>query len=159
MSSATGPDLGTATEKIEELMDDACIVTFDAEGARDDVLNRVTAVLEPPAGDASVIYNKDTQGEDGRSLADADDLGGKCKIKPASQSSIAQLVTEGGAQQIAEFYDVGLPIDSPLLPNGADLVIVSSRRDPENVGNLYRVRRPSFGTFTVQRKYLVELRP
>jgi hypothetical protein len=159
VSSATGPNLSTAVAKIEALMDDACIVTYDAEGERDDTLNRTTGAVAHPGSDSSTIYNKDTVGTAGRSLADTDETGGKCKVSPASQSDIASLVTEGGDQQTTQFYKASLPVDSPVLPEGAVLTIVSSRRDPELVDKVFRVREPRFSTFTVSRKYLVELRP
>ena len=159
MSSSKGPNLNRARAKIENLMDDACVATLDTEGERDDVLDLDTGQVGKPASDDHVRYDASSTGEGGRSLADQDGTGGKCKIKPASQSSVASLLAEGGQQITTEIYVVAVPLDAPSLPNGTDVHCVSSRRDPLLPGQHFKVRRPEFGTFVTQRKYLAELRP
>lgn len=150
----------TAREAVEALMDDACIVTFDVEGTGDDVTDPDTGVVGKPGGDSSNIYDHTTLGHLGRSLADADGTGGKCKVKIASETDIARLALEGGAQTPQAFYVLGLPWDAPEIPTGAVALMASARRDPLLVDKVLRIRaEASVGTFAVSRKYLCEVRP
>lgn len=139
-------------------MDDACIVRYDPEGAQDETLD-ADGYLNPPNPDDLTLYNASTQGLDGRSLADQDATGGKCKVKMATQSEIARYAQDGGVIENKQFYTLGVPWDAPEFPINAVAQIVSSRRDPLMVGQELHTRAAaSIGTFNVSRKYLCEVR-
>ncbi len=158
MASKTGPDLDGARAAVEALMDDAAIIRYDPQGRNDDQWDHTTGRRIRPNPDSSEVYNASSVGFGGRSLADTDHLGGKCKVQVAAASSIPREAREGGAQTPTEYYNVGLPWDAPIPRKGAEIEIVSSRRDPDLVGQRLVVRSNHYGTFLVSRKILAELR-
>ena len=161
MASTTGPDIDTGRTAVENLMDDACIISADIEGVGDDVLDEDTGWMEPPVPgpDSPTQYNQASTGINGRSLADAEATGGKCKVKPASDTEIARYVGEGGVNQAQVWYVLGLPWDAPIMPLNSVATITSSRRDPALVSTELVLRAPhNVGTLLVSRKYLCEVR-
>jgi hypothetical protein len=136
-------------------MDDACVVTFDSRTGR--VLDENTGSMVDPAGPAT-LYSAATTGTGGRSLADTDGLGGKCKVSRMGQSEQARIEESGGAQLEFEPYKFSAPWDAPVFPSGAVVDIVSARRDPALPDLEFRVERAYFGTFLVARNYLVAVR-
>lgn len=160
MASDNGPDLDSARDAIEALMDDACIVRYDPQGRHDDIWDHETGRRIRPNPDDSIIYDASSVGDSGRSLADDDATGGKCKLKLASNESVPRSLIEGGGQQPQSFYHFSVPWDAPILSNGATIEMVSSRRDPELDGDrqLTIKGQPKYGTMLVSRKYLAELR-
>jgi hypothetical protein len=152
MASTTGPDLTTAQESVERLQDDACIITRTSAAA---VLNQVTGKMEypPPA----TIYNAASTGEGGRSLADSDGTGGRCSINYPSNTQPSYR-EEGGRQILRSVLEAKLPIDAPLIREGDILTVVSSRRDPQLVNQVFRVSDVIEKSMAVSRRLVLEKR-
>jgi hypothetical protein len=153
VASATGPDLANARMAVENLMDDACVITASADG-RDGALwdhdtgERITGLEDP----AATVYDASSTGDGERSLADADHLGGKCKIRALSTDAQPKDTSQGGAQFSVDSYMLGLPWDAPAVPRGATVTITSSRRDPQEVGQTFTAQDSFVGTMLVGRK-------
>lgn len=159
MASATGPDLDGARVAVENLMDDACVVTLDPEGMQDDTLDETTGYLIETPPDAMTLYSQATVGFGNRPLADTEYTGGKCKVKPASQTEVARYVDEGGVTEHQAWYILGLPWDAPILPLNSVASITTSRRDPALVTKPLIVRAAhNVGTMLVVRRYMCEVR-
>lgn len=135
-------------------MDDACVIT--RPGAGPPVLNEITGVLVPPA--PTTIYDATTLGEDGRSLADAENIGGMCMVSPPSSLSDRALITEGSVEARVDTYSGKIPVDAPVIREGDNLTVLSSRRDPQLVDQTYRVERVYEGTFAISRRMRLEAR-
>jgi hypothetical protein len=56
VSTTTGPDLTTARQAVENLMDDTCTIYRDVEGTADDGLDPETGELLLPDPDADLVY-------------------------------------------------------------------------------------------------------
>lgn len=138
MATANGPDLTTAVNAVERLMDDTCEIRFDAEGTTDDVLDEETGKLVRRAGDATLLYS------------------GKCKIAPWGQDQ-PRVRTTDDLEQRPRWYRLGLPIDETAPPRGAVVTMTSTRRDPWLVGKELVVKENIGSTFAVSRKVMVEL--
>ncbi len=151
MATETGPDLSTAVEAIEALMDDTCVIDRDPDAELDNVLDTVTGALTRPEGHPFRVYDETTTGEGGRPL------GAKCKVtKSNTQMKYSQ--EAGRAVRTAAFMGA-IPVDSPMPWEGDILTVTSSRRDSELVGLTFRVGEVVVSTFAVQRKFELELRP
>jgi len=150
MASTTGPDLTSAKEAVERLQDDSCIIT---RGDGTPVWNQTTGKTE--YGGASIIYSAASLGEDGRSLADQAGTGGRCSISYPSNAQ-ASYRTEGGRQVLDEVPEAKIPVDGPLVREGDILTVVSSRRDPQLVGQAFRVSRVVEKTFAISRRIVLE---
>lgn len=137
MATETGPDLSVAVSAIEALMDDTCVITVDS-GVDDDVLNEASGELVE-VGAPEPLYS------------------GRCKVAPAGQDRDRQVI-EGGRKIAVREYRGSIPLDAPVPPRGAILVITSSRRDPELVAKEFEVKDVIMSTFAVQRKLSLELR-
>lgn len=156
MASTTGPDLTTAVIKVEELMDDSCVIYATSDAG--EVFNSSTGEVEVDLGD--VIYDASSVSTvDGESLADDEATGGRCKVSPSIQDlTPSQTGEQTGTLELFRFYKFAVPIDAPLIPIGATVVVQSSRRDPRLVGAQLRVRELIRSTFAVQQKMLIEMR-
>jgi hypothetical protein len=150
VSTATGPDLSTAREAVEALMDDTCEISWDAQGVGDDVLDEETGDLLAPDPDSGLVYDATTLGDGGR------ELGGRCKV--ASIGRDPRTTTEGGVAVLTGLYNGSIPWDAPVPPVGATFKITSSRRDPDLVGQEFIVKDVAFGTFLISRKMTLEIR-
>lgn len=136
-------------------MDDACVATFNSRS--DDVLDESTGKVIP--GSPVTLYDETTTGAGGRSLADDDGTGGKCKVTKASNTAdSAGFTEEGGETTGLDLYRFSTPWDAPVLPIGAVVKITSSRRDPDLVGQEIEIKRPIFSTFLINRRYMAALR-
>lgn len=124
-------------------MDDECIVTEDENGLADAILDQETGELTQAPENS--VYE------------------GVCKVKsPRGLSNRPQ--EQGGQIYTQGEYELGLPI-TYLEANpesepreGMWVLITSSRRDPGLVGKKFRMLKPVYGTFTVQRKVPLEYR-
>lgn len=126
-------------------MDDACTIDVDPEGATDNSLEQATGRLIPLAGDRTALYS------------------GPCKVKSEGLISGTHGTAEGGGTINPRIYTGSIPIDvdgvpTPEIPVGAVLTVTSSRRDQQLVGKQFRVTESRLGTFSVQRKLVLEYR-
>lgn len=128
------PNLDGAREAINRLLGDRCVIRFDADGRRDDVLNEDTGIMEPPAGDAPTIW------------------AGPCKVRVDN----SDVVDEVGKRLDFSRYTVTLPWDAPVIPIGAEVEIIDSARDRQLVGMRASVRGVERKTFLVSRRLQVE---
>lgn len=151
MASTTGPDLATGRQAVENLMDDACVITRAAPGSTA-ALDVLTGHVDRDPG--TTVYSAATTGEGGRPLADADGLGGMCKIKQQG-SRVPTWRTEGGQLILNETREVGIPVDAPLVLAGDHITFTSARRDPQLVDTGYRVEAVIQKTFAIQRTLIV----
>lgn len=151
MASTTGPDLSAAKEAVERLQDDSCIVTRVSTA----VFNETTGKLEYPA--PATIYSAASLGEGGRSLADSGGTGGRCSVNYPS-SARAQYRTEGGRQILDSTPEARLPVDAPLVREGDIFTVVSSRRDPQLVNQVFRVSDVIEKSMAVSRRIVLEKR-
>lgn len=134
----SGP-LAFATGIVEDLMVDTCRFTVDPAGVRDDVLDPVTLTLTPAGG--VVEYE------------------GPCKLSaraPAGQTTQTR-VDEGGHDEWAGRFRLGLPLTAPVPPPAAVVEIVTSR-DPWLVGQSLTVIGAVGGTYKLSRWVEVEVR-
>jgi hypothetical protein len=153
MVSTTGPDLSFAKEAVERLQDDSCTITRDPAG--DDVFNPDTGNVESPPG--FNVYNAASLGEGGRSLADAGGTGGRCSVSYKTANQVAYR-DEGGRQIMNSTPEARIPIDAPVVREGDFLTVVSSRRDPQLVGQTFRVADVIEATMAVSRRLMLEKR-
>lgn len=138
MATETGPDLESAREAIEALMDDTCTIHRDSEGELDDDLDLITGVLARPVGQPVLVYD------------------GRCKV---SKSAVQMKYSEEAGRAVpVRAYTGGIPVDSPLPAEGDILTVTSSRRDPYLVDQGFRVTEVVTSTWAVQRKFGLELR-
>ena len=145
MATETGPDLDTAREAVENLMDDTCTVRRSGVGKGQ--LNRLTGVIDAPQ--ATAVYGPGTLGFGDR------ELGAKCKAKPMNEAQ-PQDDERGQRYRGKRFYLVGVPWDAPAFAEGDEVVLTSSRRDPQIVGKPMVVREVVYSSFLVQRKLVCE---
>ncbi len=139
MATENGPDLSSAVEAIEALMDDTCIIVRDPEGTLDSVLDEETGDLEEPDGQPVLVYE------------------GKCKVSKSGNQM--QYSAEAGRAVPVKAYSGSIPISAPFLPaEGDTLTVTSSRRDPELVDKRFRVSEVVVSTFAVQRRFDLEWR-
>ncbi|WP_256789817.1 DUF6093 family protein [Frankia sp. AvcI1] len=133
--------LAAAQVEVESLMVDACTITRDVDGVRDDVLDPATLALVPPDPDTAIVYT------------------GPCGIaarSPAGQST-QSLIADGGDREWAARYTLKTPLAGPV-PEPGDTVLITASRDPGMVGLEFRVIGPTVGTFRLSRRSEVELR-
>lgn len=132
-------------------MDDSCTIT--RPGPR--LLNETTGrVSDTP----TTIYGATSTGDGGRSLADAQSLGGKCYVSAPNSSTVPSTTLEGGVQILGDGYVLSIPVDAPEVKEGDEVRITSSRRDPRLTNQTYRVRRVVEKSFVVSRKMVLEAR-
>lgn len=131
----TGPDLTYATEVVESLMDDECVITRDSDGVSDDVLDADGNLT--PVGSATTLYE------------------GVCMVRPVQ--AIKPHPVPYTEQQVSQ-YAVKVPVTVDVDYRKGDVVsITSSRRDPQLVGRTLYVRVVQYRTFALSRTLLVEL--
>ncbi len=127
--------------EVESLMVDACTITRDVDGVRDDTLDPATLELIPPNPDTTTVYS------------------GPCGIaarNPSGQST-QSLTADGGDREWAARYTLKTPLAGPV-PQPGDSVLITASRDPGMVGVVFRVIGPTVGTFRLSRRSEVELR-
>lgn len=131
-------------------MDDTCTIIRDSQGTADDVLNTVTGSLVPPAPDTVTVYDGATLGDAGR------ELGGRCKVSAADPATDVR--RQGGVDIFETAYNGSVPWDAPMPAIGDVLTITSSRRDPELVGQEFRVTAVGVSTFLISRRLRLDKR-
>lgn len=152
MASTTGPNLAPARVAVERLMDDSCEITRPNLGTG--TLDEASGKILSPT--PTVIYNQTTTGEGGRSLADAENLGGMCSTSRPDRRQAS--FHESGGRIIGNASPIGkIPVDAPLIKVGDLYRITSSRRDPQLVGKVYRVAEVIFSTYSVSRRLVLEI--
>lgn len=140
MATETGPDLGPAIEAVEALMDDTCIITFDPEGVDDDVIDESTGRLIVTPGDSTVVYD------------------GKCKVTPWSRQQQPLITDQDGLELRPRWYVGSIPVASDVPEVGAIFTLTSSRRDPWLLGKPFIIKVIQGSTFSISRKFMMELR-
>ncbi len=136
----TGPDLRAATAAFERLMDDVVTITRDFGGTSDAVLDRATGQLvqTPPA----TVYTGPAMFRPGG----AGSAGGVAQSEQGGQYS--QDVT--ATLYLPLSYLAANPAAEPRLRD--EVVVTSSRRDPNAVGRRYEVTDVAAATLAVSRK-------
>lgn len=138
MATETGPDLSSAVEAVEALMDDTCTISHDPEGELDDMLDVDSGLLVQPFGTPGLVYS------------------GRCKVS-ASHTQMKYSEEAGRAVRI-QAYSGSIPVGSPMPAEGDILKVTSSRRDPELVDQDFRVVDVIASSWAVQRKFGLERR-
>lgn len=131
------PDLTAARSTIESTMTDECLITFDAGGTHDDILDPTTLRLSRPAGDTTTIY------------------AGKCSVYPDNTRPAPTV--EGGEPRALLHYIVAIPADAAIPPAGST-VHITETGDPGLQDALLRVTSVIGRTHVVMRKLRCELR-
>lgn len=144
-----GPNLQPARDALDRLMEDTCVIVRDQDGTGNLVLNEATGALEPTYDDEAVVYGPATRGDGGR------ELGGRCMLVPGGLQRRED--SAGGQDLDVKVYTLTIPWDAPMPQYGDTVLILSSRRDPEMVGQQLRLRgNPDVSTFLVSRQLDVE---
>jgi hypothetical protein len=135
--------LTRAQARVEKVFLDECIITFDAEGLDDDVLDEDTGDLVAPAEDSAPLYT------------------GRCSVAPTNRvvDDVSLDADQHAAQRKDPHYEFLGPLaEVPKLPIGALVRITASRRDPQLVDRVFRVAdRPATSTFSVLRTASLEV--
>jgi hypothetical protein len=135
MATENGPDLTSAREAVERLMDDTCTIQAPAPGG----------AIDPATGEV-VQFAADT-------IYD-----GKCKVRPGPGGEPEDESRGGDLREFAT-HELGILWDAPAIPRGALVTITSSRRDPLLVDRTFTAGRSVTKTFLVQRTVYMEDRP
>ncbi len=141
MVDVAGP-LEFARIQVESLMTDACRITRQIDGGRDDTLDPDTLQLEPPTPNTVLVYE------------------GPCKLSarnPSGQSTQG-LVQDAGDREWAARYTLGTPVSAEPSQPGDDVEMTACVRDPHVVGLLFRSVGATYGSFRTSRKTEIELR-
>ena len=132
-----GPDLTQARLTVEGLMDDTCTISLDAAGVSDDAMDLATGALVP-VGTAQPLYE------------------GPCMLTPTAPGDGTPEATAPSAEPTdaaRQRYRLLLPLlDSPAIPAGAVLTVLTSRRDALLVGARFRADSAGqVSTFSIAR--------
>lgn len=138
-------------------MVDACVIERNPDGETDSTLDTGTGLLASPPGQPVTIYDATSIGDAGRSLADEDGLGGKCKVRPMTESP-PRFTDEGGEPILPRPYKASIPWDAPEPQTGDTLTIVSSRWDPGLDGTPFTVKEVTRSSMLVGRRLVLERR-
>ncbi|MCK9929326.1 DUF6093 family protein [Frankia sp. Mgl5] len=134
--------LEAARLEVESLMTDACRITRQIDGVRDDALDPTTLELVPPVPDVIEIYV------------------GPCGVSarnPSGQST-QSLTEDAGDREWAARYTLKTPVAADVPQPGDTVEITACVRDPHLVGWTFRVIASTGGTFKLSRKTEIELR-
>ena len=104
------PDIEAGRRIAEEAMVDRCRILRDPAGPRDDVLNRTTGRIEPPAGDESTIYE------------------GICG--PTVETPLDARREEGGRTAHYRAWRTRIPMSAPLPKRNDIVLILECEGDP-----------------------------
>lgn len=104
------PDIEAGRRIAEEAMVDRCRILRDPAGHRDDVLDRTTGRLTPPAGDESTVYE------------------GICG--PTVETPLDARREEGGRTAHYRAWRTRIPMSAPLPHRNDVVVILECERDP-----------------------------
>lgn len=122
-------------------MDDTCRIT--RTGADTGPIDDETGDVIAPG--SSTVYDSTTTGFEGR------ELGGRCMVRTGNLT--ASSVGEVGNEDIATLdHQVTIPWDAPQIRIGDVVEVLTSRRDPQLVGNRFAVDRIKVGTMIVSRR-------
>jgi Family of unknown function (DUF6093) len=136
-------------------------IVWDEEGSADDTdFDYDTGLSTRPSDDASLRYDEDSIGLDGRSLAHTSGLGGKAIIGPVQATRSTGLQLAGGANFVSTPYEVILPLDSPSdIGIGAVVEVVWSEfpySDPDLIDRQFVIRAAQGGTLSPARVFVAE---
>lgn len=124
-------NLTGAQRVIEDLMQDECEITRDAEGTADDTWDPVTGTYTPPEDDVELIY------------------AGQCLVSNRGGGSTRE---EGGQYLTHSPYTISLPLDAPELIKKDRVLIVGSNQDPDLADKDFLIDEPLFSSFAVSRR-------
>lgn len=130
-----GPDLSRATERVLSLMDDTVTVHRDRPGVYDDELDETTGELIP-AEAGSAVWS------------------GPALITPRTDNDGTPEPDPNGLYDSGSSprYRALIPLTSPQVEAGDVLTVTSSRRDPQLVGERFRIDAAGqVSTYTVAR--------
>jgi hypothetical protein len=134
-ATSTGPDLTFATQQVEALMDDQCVITAEP-GPYGKTLGPDGSLISPPPV---------TRYE------------GKCYF--SKDTTVPTIVNEGGKAWVDSGYRIAIPVGADIDLHVGDIVqATAARRDPKLVGRTFTIREITAKTFAVNRKCRLEER-
>jgi hypothetical protein len=151
VATENGPDLTSARRAVERLMDDTCRV-WPPDYHDSWAIDPDTLKLSPPAG-AAPLY-------EGRfKFADAQNRGGNFGSEGGAPLAFAGKKASFPLQLIDDAGNLvldggGLPQDVPQFPEGSEIEVTSSRRDPSVAGTWFVVTEPVSKTMATSRQVL-----
>lgn len=117
-------------------MTDRCRVVRDTPGPRDDVLDRTTGRLVPPAGDEVTIY----EGPSG----------------PLVETAVDARRAEGGRTVHYRAWRTRIPMEAPLPVEGDIVIMLVSRADSTLNGRRFRIVDVNQSSVGVTRRLALE---
>jgi len=154
--------LRAGRKALDKLMKTGIRVTFDAEGSTDDEFDYNTGRVLKPLNDDELVYDEESIGLDGRSLAHYSGLGGKAIVAPVSAVRSVGLQIAGGSRFASAPYEIHVPLDAPDgVGIGAVVEVVASEfpySDPELLDRQWVIRSVQAGTLSPARTYIAEER-
>ena len=120
----------------EEAMVDRCRILRDTPGTRDDVLDRATGRLTPPAGDEDLIYE------------------GPCG--PTVETPLDARREEGGRTAHYRAWRTRVPMDAPLPARNDIVVILFCKDDPTLNGRRLQITDVNQSSVGVTRRLALE---
>jgi hypothetical protein len=142
-------------------MTSACRIEYDAEGSGDDETDLETGQVFRPLDDSALIYDQNSLGDGGRSLAHPSGLGGLCYIGPVQATRSVGLQIAGGARLTTAPYEIMIPLDGPDVEVGAVIECTHSdfpTSDPALAGQQFTVRQVQTGSLQPARVLITEMR-
>lgn len=133
-----GIDLSGARATFEELMVDTCAISKNPSNSRDATFDETTGDYVAGSDPVTSVYT------------------GKCKVTEIQYKTGTPLEIAGAPKNI-KYYRVSLPADSPEVPIGAAVGIVTSL-DPQLVGRVLRVDSVVETTYRVARRLVCSRR-
>jgi hypothetical protein len=130
------PDIEAGRRIAEEAMVDRCRILRDPSGHRDDVLDRTTGRLTPPAGDEATVYE------------------GPCG--PTVETPLDARRDEGGRTAHYRAWRTRIPMSAPLPERNDVVVLVACERDPSLVGHRLRITDVNQSSIGVTRRLALE---
>lgn len=133
MATTSGPDLSAAVRAVTALMDDTCVITRGSD-KEDLILDRTTGALVDPETPGTVYA-------------------GRCKVRPSGGS----YGETGDVSTLTLVWEGAIPAESDaVILEGDTWTHTSSRRDPQLVDAVFRVKEVVTSSFRVQRKVVLE---
>lgn len=122
--------LEASKARMEARFTDACVISSDPEGPRDDVTDEDTGTVTEAADDPSVVYR------------------GPCLV---SGGSAPRPVTVGGTSYYEYVLPVSIPVTAAVPPNGS-VVLITKSGDIRLKGQYLYVTGSSFGAQQSRRR-------
>jgi hypothetical protein len=130
------PDIEAGRLIAEQAMVDQCRILRDSAGPRDDVLNRTTGRIAPPAGDETTVYE------------------GICG--PTVETPLDARREEGGRTAHYRAWRTRIPMSAPLPVRNDVVLILECERDPTLVGRRLRITDVNQSSIGVTRRLALE---